>query len=54
MYALMPGKKLEVTAADGAKSTLEANHIIIATGARSRNLLRCLKMARRSLATARR
>ena len=35
---LLPGKKLEVTAADGAKSTLEANHIIIATGARSRNL----------------
>ena len=35
---LLPGKKLEVTAADGAKSTLEANHIIIATGARSRQL----------------
>ena len=35
---LMPGKKLEVTAADGATSTLEANHIIIATGARSRHL----------------
>ena len=35
---LLPGKKLEVTASDGAKSTLEANHIIIATGARSRQL----------------
>ena len=35
---LLPGKKLEVTAADGVKSTLEANHIIIATGARSRQL----------------
>ena len=35
---LLPGKKLEVTAADGAKSTLEANHIIVATGARSRQL----------------
>jgi len=35
---LLPGKKLEVIAADGAKSTLEANHIIIATGARSRQL----------------
>ena len=35
---LLPGKKLEVTAADGTTSTLEANHIIIATGARSRNL----------------
>ena len=35
---LLPGKKLEVTAADGAKSTLEADHIIVATGARSRQL----------------
>ena len=35
---LLPGKKLEVTAADGSKSTLEADHIIIATGARSRQL----------------
>src|SRR5574343_899836 len=33
-----PGKKVEVTAADGKVSTLEANHIIIATGARSREL----------------
>ena len=30
---LLPGKKLEVTAADGGKSTLEADHIIVATGA---------------------
>ena len=35
---LLPGKKLEVTAADGAKSILEPDHIIIATGARSRQL----------------
>ena len=35
---LLPGKKLEVTAADGAVSTLEADHIIVATGARSRQL----------------
>ena len=35
---LLPGKKIEVTAADGAVSTLEADHIIIATGARSRQL----------------
>jgi dihydrolipoamide dehydrogenase len=35
---LLPGKKLEVTAEDGGKSTLEAKHIIIATGARSRQL----------------
>lgn len=33
-----PGKKVEVTAAEGAVSTLEANHIIIATGARARAL----------------
>lgn len=33
-----PGKKVEVTAADGVVSTLEANHIIIATGARARAL----------------
>src|SRR5215216_308521 len=30
--------KIEVTAADGAKQTVEAKHIIIATGARSRQL----------------
>jgi dihydrolipoamide dehydrogenase len=33
-----PGKAVEVTAADGAVSTLTANHIIIATGARARAL----------------
>lgn len=35
---LMPGKKLEVTGEDGKKQVLEAGHIIIATGARSRAL----------------
>jgi dihydrolipoamide dehydrogenase len=35
---LLPGKKLEVTGADGKKQTLEAKNIIIATGARSREL----------------
>lgn len=33
-----PGKKVEVTGADNKVSTLEAKHIIIATGARSREL----------------
>ncbi len=33
-----PGKKIEVTAADGKVSTLEAKHIILAVGARSRQL----------------
>ena len=33
-----PGKKVEVTNAEGEVATYEANHIIIATGARSRNL----------------
>jgi dihydrolipoamide dehydrogenase len=33
-----PGKKVEVKAADGKLSTIEAKHIIIATGARSRQL----------------
>lgn len=33
-----PGKKVEVTAADGKVSILDADHIIIATGARSREL----------------
>jgi len=32
------GKKVEVTKADGSKSEISANHIIIATGARSREL----------------
>lgn len=35
---LKPGKKLEVTGADGKKQTVEAKNIIIATGARSREL----------------
>ncbi|MBK6342126.1 MAG: dihydrolipoyl dehydrogenase [Flavobacteriales bacterium] len=35
---LMPGRKIEVTAADGKKSVVEGKHIIIATGARSRAL----------------
>ena len=35
---LKPGKKIEVTAADGKVSTIEANHIMLATGSRSRNL----------------
>lgn len=33
-----PGKKVEVTAADGSKQMIDAKHIIIATGARSREL----------------
>jgi dihydrolipoamide dehydrogenase len=33
-----PGKKLEVTVADGTKKELTANHIIIATGGRARQL----------------
>jgi dihydrolipoamide dehydrogenase len=35
---VMPGKQIEVTAPDGTKSTVAGNHIIIATGARSRQL----------------
>jgi len=35
---LKKGKKIEVTAADGTKTTYEANHIIIATGGRSKEL----------------
>lgn len=35
---LKPGKKVDVTAADGKVSEYEADHIIIATGARSREL----------------
>jgi dihydrolipoamide dehydrogenase len=35
---LMPGRKLEVTATDGGKQVLEGDHIIVATGARSREL----------------
>ena len=35
---LLAGRKVEVTAADGSQQTVEADHIIIATGARSRQL----------------
>ena len=35
---VLPGKKIEVTTADGKKETVEGKHIIIATGARSRVL----------------
>ncbi len=35
---IKPGKKVDVTAADGKLTTYEAKHIIIATGARSRQL----------------
>lgn len=35
---VMPGKKVQVTAADGAVSIIEAKNIIIATGARARAL----------------
>ena len=35
---LLAGKKVEVSASDGNVTTLEADHIIIATGARSREL----------------
>ncbi|MCQ2299082.1 MAG: dihydrolipoyl dehydrogenase [Bacteroidales bacterium] len=35
---VMPGKKVQVTDAEGNVTEHEANHIIIATGARSRNL----------------
>ncbi|MBR0073594.1 MAG: dihydrolipoyl dehydrogenase [Bacteroidales bacterium] len=35
---VLPGKKVEVTNAEGVATVYEANHIIIATGARSRNL----------------
>lgn len=35
---LKKGKKIEVKAEDGSTSTIEGNHIIIATGARSRSL----------------
>ena len=35
---LIPGKKIEVTAADGKKSIVEGKHIILATGGRSRVL----------------
>ena len=35
---LLPGKKVEVTKADGTVEVYEANHIVLATGARSRSL----------------
>ncbi len=35
---VLPGKKVEVISADGQKQEYTANHIILATGARSRNL----------------
>lgn len=35
---VLPGKKIEVTAADGTKSTVEGKHVIIATGGRARQL----------------
>jgi dihydrolipoamide dehydrogenase len=35
---LLPGKKIEVSDADGKKTVFSAKHIIIATGARSRQL----------------
>ncbi len=35
---VLPGKKIEVTDGDGGKKTVSANNIIIATGARSREL----------------
>jgi dihydrolipoamide dehydrogenase len=35
---VVAGKKIEVTAADGKKSEVAANHVIIATGGRSREL----------------
>jgi dihydrolipoamide dehydrogenase len=35
---LAPGKKVDVTAVDGTKTTYGANNIILATGARSREL----------------
>lgn len=38
MGKLKPGKKIDVTAADGKTTSYEADHIIIATGARSREL----------------
>lgn len=35
---LLPGKQIEVTAKDGQKSTIQGDHLIVATGARSRHL----------------
>jgi dihydrolipoamide dehydrogenase len=38
MGKVKPGKKVEVTAADGKVTEYSASHIILATGARSRQL----------------
>ncbi|MBN1340429.1 MAG: dihydrolipoyl dehydrogenase [Bacteroidales bacterium] len=35
---LMPGKKVEITSGEGKKTIVTANHVIIATGARSKEL----------------
>lgn len=35
---VMPGKKVSVTAADGTSQEIQASHIIVATGGRTRNL----------------
>jgi len=35
---VMPGKKVEVTSADGTKTVYQADHIILATGGRAREL----------------
>jgi dihydrolipoamide dehydrogenase len=35
---VMPGKKVSVTSADGTSQEIQASHIIVATGGRSRNL----------------
>ena len=35
---LLPGKQIQVTAADGQQSTIQGDHLIVATGARSRHL----------------
>ena len=35
---VLPGKKVEVTHTDGTQEVFEANHIVLATGARSRQL----------------
>ncbi|WP_315816295.1 FAD-dependent oxidoreductase [Paraflavitalea speifideaquila] len=44
--------QIEVTAADGAKQLVEAKHIIVATGGRSRELPTLKQDGKRSLATA--
>jgi dihydrolipoamide dehydrogenase len=38
MARILPDKKVEVALVDGQKTILEADHILVATGARSRNL----------------